>query len=287
MQTHIEAALIEGRPLDHVLLVGPPGCGKSKLAEIIMTEMREENCISFIMPIDARLLDRLFRQFEGIVFFDEIHRMSNKDQHVLLSVLQDGYYQTKGGQRFEVADLTVIGATTDPQQLIKPVYDRFPIKPEFEDYTDEELTNIATKMAEAEGVQLAQETLEAIGKASLGVPRLIERLVVMARDLTITNGKIPTTKELFDICRVTPTGLSALHVRYCQMLSQAGGQAGLDLMRQLMQLPSGALEAIEVDLIKQKMIERTSGGRLLTIQGQRLSEYGDATPQRKRRRRER
>lgn len=254
------------------------------LADIIANEMQEESYASYIMPIEVQLLDRLFREFDGILFFDEIHRMNVRDQHVLLSVLQDGYYQTKGGAKYQLDDLTIIGATTDPHDLIKPVYDRFQIKPHFDDYTDDELTAIARNMAAQYMVDLPEETLIAIGQASLGVPRHVEGMVKMARDMALQTGSAPSKDELLDACRITPTGLGALHIQYCRLLSKAGGTAGLDLMRQLIGLPAGALEAIEVDLIKQQMIERSSRGRVLTMRGSRLSQYGTETTPRRRKR---
>lgn len=271
LQTHITSALHRVEPLPHVLLVGPPGCGKTTLANLIAQEMREEeNFAAFVMPIDPKLFMRVVRDTFGIAFFDELHRLPPRRQEDLLTVIEDNYLQTPSGARIENNDLTIIAATTEGDKIIKPLYDRFPIRPVFDPYTDDQMAQIVFNMARREDLRMDEDTAMILGAAAFGVPRRAKSLVVMARDLKIQNGTMPTADEILAAARITVDGLGIEHIRYCEMLQAAGGTAGLDLMRMLLGMPAGAIEALEIDLIRKRMIERTPSGRTLTGQGYRL-----------------
>lgn len=265
----IHSSLIRGDRLEHVLLVGNPGYGKTTLASIIADEMYRD-FESFIMPMDEKLMMALMTDFEGIVLLDEIHRAPPRQQEMLLPILHDHYMQTKGGYRIENNNITFIGATTEGNKIVDAVRDRFPIRPLFDDYTDEEMAAILLQMAELEGVTIPRKSAYRLGKACLGVPRTAQRIVYAWRDLGLTRKQVDAQQVLAAL-RLTDTGLTAEHTRYCELLGKAGGKAGIDLMKQLLSMPGGAVERLEIDLIRQGHLTREASGRQLTSRGFELA----------------
>lgn len=265
----IESALVRNVRLDHILLVATPGSGKTKLAGIIANEMYAD-FESFFMPINEKTLQNLMEEFEGVVLLDEIHRAAPKQQELLLTILQDGYMQTRGGYRVENDSITFIGATTEGDKVLDTIRDRFPLRPLFDPYTDEEMATIIKVMAEQEGIVIPHRAANRLAKATLGVPRNARTIVYTWRDLGLRHKQVDA-QQVFRALRLTDTGLSAEHIRYCECLGKAGGKAGLGLMKQLLGMPPGAIERLETDLIKQNLLVRESTGRQLTARGFELA----------------
>ena len=269
LQIHIGSACERGVALPHVLLVATPGAGKTSLASLIAQEMFVE-FESQIMPTEPRVLERLLKTHEGVLLLDELHRLPARRQEQLLSVIEDGYFQDSRGNRFENPALTIVGATTEGDKIIQPLYDRFQIKPTYDPYTLEEMTQIVMLKCERIKLDLPQEDAEKLAAATLGVPRNAETFVTMARDLRLALGKTPSSDEILAATRISGEGLREEHLRYCKNLEAAGGIAGAELMTMMLGIPAGAMVNLEIDLIRQGIIERQARGRELTPAGYRF-----------------
>lgn len=272
LRIHIDSSILRDARLDHILLVGPPGCGKTTLASIIANEL-DQQIAAFVGPVDLKILARVMQMEwtqdqRGIMFLDEIHEWSTRNQEYLLSVLEDSFLQLSTGRRVESHNnLTVIGATTEPEKIIAPLYDRFPIKPPFDEYTNEEMAQIVQLMGKYAKLVVSDETAAIIALSAGGVPRNARSMVIMARDMALTRGTMPTIEEVRQMCRVTKTGLTEDHVRYITVLTKIGGTAGLDIISNHLRLPKPVLLDLERLMIQQKLIEYTKAGRELTETG--------------------
>jgi Holliday junction DNA helicase RuvB len=263
LQIKIIGAMDRAEPLDHVLLVGTPGCGKTTIAQLIAQEMGVP-FLSYVMPVKRALIKKIVQNFEGVVLLDEIHRMSKKEEEDLLPVLGEGYYQDDNGIRFEAGALTVIGATTKPEKIDEAVWDRFPIHPPFDEYTDEEMGQIVMGMARRIGMSdITKEQAEALGRATGGVPRHAKELVAMSRDLDTYDVDL-----ILEKCRLSPDGLSEMHMKYLNILTEVGGgPLGVDLISAHIALPKTVIVNLEKLLLKRGMIEYTKSGRQLMPAG--------------------
>lgn len=270
LRIHIKSALDRKVPLEHVLLTAPPGYGKSVLASLISEEMGV-SFEQFDMPIEDSALKRVVQMFEGVVLFDEIHRLTNKQQENLLPLVRDNYLQLKNGSRIQSGYLTIVAATTEPQQIIKPLVQRFPIGPLsgllFDEYSQEEMSSIIADMARFYNIEFTKEQTMLLAKASGNIPRMAEGLVVMARDLQTTDVEI-----ILDKCRVSNDGLTELHRRYIHALFECGGEAGIDLISAYLDLPKPIIVDLETFLIKKGYIQRGKQGRELLTQGYKVAQ---------------
>lgn len=280
---HVRASILQTRPLEHILLAGPAGVGKSTLARLIAKELQMDPMI-LTMPMDRKALVRALQMFEGgVLFLDEIHALSKHDQEVLLPVLSESAVIDARGRRWEIPWLTVVGATTERDKLIAPLHQRFPIKPEFVPYTDSELGQIVAGMANRMGIELDEETARSLGTASGGVPRNAESLILTYRDLTATTRESCVTAGMvLDMCGVDPDGLTEQHRRELTILADQGGRAGQKTIELMLQVPGPVLRDLELLLLNRKLIEYTPTGRELTPAGMARSR-GSEVPERLRR----
>lgn len=267
----IISALERNENLPPTLLLGPPGTGKTSLARLIAGLMGA-SFEDVIAPIPPRRLEMTVATHNGVFFIDELHRASPRDQERLLPLVEDGYLQDSRGRTIQAPNLSIIAATTEGDKVITPLYDRFLIKPPFEPYSESEMQEIVTQMASRASLSVTPEWAQGVAAASLGTPRRARSIIQMARDLMVAHGRMYPVERVLHEAGITSHGLDRNHQTYLTSLLQAGGSAGLSTMAQLLSIPPGQIEKLEVDLIKLGFLSRTPSGRELTSTGFTLAQ---------------
>lgn len=265
LETHIEAAKKGYEPLAHILLCGPPGCGKTSLAALIAQKMEDE-FESVIMPLKPDALIRLVQHHRGILFMDEIHRAPKGQQESLLPLLEDGYLQLPGGQRVHTHWLTIVAATTEPENIIPPLYDRFIFKPVYEPYSAPEMDQMVRGMAARIDVDLLEGVVNGLAVASNGLPRNARQLVIAAQAL-IRTGQDPDITAILHLAGLTHDGLGDQHLEYLRVLDMLGGRAGVIPLATVLRLNVKVVQELERTLLEKDLILFHSTGRQLTQKG--------------------
>lgn len=272
LKVRIAAALKRGDRLPHTLLVAEPGAGKTTIAQLIAQSL-DRQLITLTKPVDpARLADHLFRfgGEPGILFVDEIHLWNGKgQQHALMQLTESQTLDTSVGT-VGFPHVTVLAATTEPQDLVQPLKERFMIQPRWQPYSDDELAQIIEGMATRAGVPagvVSGEMARTLAKASAGIPRRARALVVAARDM-IDAGLEPSA---FDVLRFTGTeadGLTQTHFDYLTILGRRqGGKAGLDSIVNQMGAHRREVVNVERMLVRLGYVVLTGNGRQVTAAG--------------------
>ena len=281
MKVYIEAAKKRGECLDHVLLYGPPGLGKTTLSCIIANEMGVNIRVTSGPAIEkagdlAALLTNL--QPNDVLFIDEIHRLSRQVEEVLYPAMEDyvldiimGNGPSARSIRIDLPKFTLIGATTRSGQLSAPLRDRFGVIQRLELYTPEELCSIVQRSAIILAIPCTKDGAMEIAKRSRGTPRIANRLLKRVRDYAEVLGDGKITQELADIALgredIDKLGLDRLDRRLLEMIIKGynGGPVGLETLASALGEESVTLEDVyEPYLTQIGFLTRTPRGRCVT-----------------------
>ena len=281
LKVFIESAKARGEALDHVLFVGPPGLGKTTLAQIVARELGV-NFRSTSGPVIAKAGDLAAQltnlEPRDVLFIDEIHRLNPAIEEILYPAMEDfqidliiGAGPAARSVKIDLARFTLIGATTRAGLLTTPLRDRFGIPIRLNFYTTDELQTIVTRGARVIGLTLAEDGANEIARRSRGTPRIAGRLLRRIRDFATVEGATVVTRALADgalrLLDVDTIGLDQMDRRYLDAIAVkfGGGPVGVETIVAALSEPRDAIEdIIEPYLIQQGFVQRTPRGRLLT-----------------------
>jgi len=281
MKVFIDAARARKDALDHVLFVGPPGLGKTTLAQIVARELGV-NFRSTSGPVIAKAGDlaALLTNLEerDVLFIDEIHRLNPAIEEILYPAMEDYQLDLIIGEgpaarsvKIDLAKFTLVAATTRLGLLTNPLRDRFGIPTRLNFYTVEELELIVRRGARILGMPLADDGAIEIARRARGTPRIAGRLLRRVRDFAAVAGAGPVDRRIADEAlsrlEVDALGLDQLDRRYLSMIAMnfGGGPVGIETIAAGLSEPRDAIEdIIEPYLIQQGFIQRTPRGRMLT-----------------------
>lgn len=265
LEIRIGAAVNNARPLSHVLLTAAPGHGKTTLAGLIADKLGGAY-VPMVAPIIKQTVVKTVQAHQDVpltIFIDEIHLMSKRDQEDYLTLLEEGFIEYED-ERIYHPHLTVIAGTTRRDALIPALNDRFPIRPVFDDYTDETLVAVVEKFAERAGIDLDEDTVKALARAAGGVPRKARGLVEAARDIPGASAA-----DILDLAGVAPDGIDLEQFKYLKTLADApSNRLGLDRVASAVKVTITTVRAeIEPLLLKRGYVEILPNGRAITDEG--------------------